>query len=244
MKCKTAPEAAGKKQNKNGGVCAGSSKKRGTSASTTICPHCSTPLTPETSGNLEQTAARFGISPQGFRQWIAKGAPSIQKASPGVPWLFCFACVNRHRAGLAEEKDGGGKTKLDYWAEKTRREKAEATLAEMKLAQLRGEMVEQAAVSRAWQDILQSIRDKFLAMPAKLAPLLAAASTPGEALQILQEENHAILENLSTLPEEHPLDGEDGPSRAGAPKAADRKPVGGRKTNSAKNQRRAREVAN
>jgi len=208
----------------------------------TACPSCSTPLTPETSGNLEQTAARFDISPQGFRQWIAKGAPSIQKASPGNPWLFCFSCVEIHRAGLAEEKEDAKKTKPDYWSEKTRREKAEATLAEMKLAQLRGDLVEQSAVTRAWQNILQSIRDNLLAMPAKVAPLLATTTTPAEALQILQEEIHAILENLSA-PEEHPPDGGDSPRRPGASKADDRQPVGRRKKDPPKNRRRAGKVA-
>jgi len=190
------------------------------------CPHLASPRL-----NLEAAAKHFDISTQAYRQWLAKGAPYLHKpTTPKDSWRICPECVAAWRSGRDAEKEKSTTTQTDYWTEKTRREKAEASLAEMKLAQQRGEMVEASAVARILVGLFGGMRDKLSALPSKLAPRLANCSAI-EAQQVIGAEIHDILNDLSRPDVEALLEAAFAPDPASdghvpAAAAHDSQPVG------------------
>ncbi|WP_454619353.1 hypothetical protein [Bradyrhizobium cenepequi] len=57
-------------------------------------------------------------------------------------------------------------------AERGRLAAAQANLAEIKAAKLRGELVEAAAVEAEWADVLRTVRAGILAVPSRVAARL------------------------------------------------------------------------
>jgi hypothetical protein len=82
----------------------------------------------------------------------------------------------------------------DYWTSKGRRERAEAELAELKLAEQRGELVRAADVRAQHAGRLAMLRESLLQLPARMAPLLAVEGDAARCHDILQRELHGVLE--------------------------------------------------
>lgn len=95
-------------------------------------------------------------------------------------------------------RDGGTQPGSDgYASSRARREAAEAQLAELALAEKRGDVIAVAAVEVVWTQALAATRDHLLQLRARLAPLLAAESDPFKVEQLLEAEHHAALMVLS-----------------------------------------------
>ena len=92
-----------------------------------------------------------------------------------------------------EDEDSSG----GYWASKARREAAEADLAELKLAEQRGELVRAADVRAAHARRLAGLREALLQIPARLAAVLAAEVSQAACHDKLQAEIHAVLASVS-----------------------------------------------
>ncbi len=61
---------------------------------------------------------------------------------------------------------------------RTRKLSAEAELAELELAKVRGDLVRTEDVIKAWEDVLRAMKAKLLGIPSKSAPILAAENNP------------------------------------------------------------------
>ncbi len=61
---------------------------------------------------------------------------------------------------------------IDYFAERARRERAEASLAEIKLAEAQGRMIDAEIVRKEIAAIAGTVREAMLLLPDRLAPLL------------------------------------------------------------------------
>lgn len=85
----------------------------------------------------------------------------------------------------------------DYYVVKARRERAEADLAELKLAEQRGELVRAADVRSAWAKRAASLREAILQLPARMAPVLAAEADQARCHDLLQAELHAVLAQVT-----------------------------------------------
>ena len=83
-------------------------------------------------------------------------------------------------------------------AARTRREIAEADLAELKLGELHGELVRAADVRASYARRLASLRESLLQIPARLAPIVASETDQAACHETLQSELHAVLEQIST----------------------------------------------
>lgn len=88
----------------------------------------------------------------------------------------------------------------DYLVSRARRECAEADLAELKLAEQRGELIRTEAIRSALAGLLSSTRDSILQLPARLAPVLAVESDPARVHDLLQAELHQALAQLTAAP--------------------------------------------
>jgi phage terminase Nu1 subunit (DNA packaging protein) len=86
---------------------------------------------------------------------------------------------------------------LGYNEAKTLREIAEARLAELRLAEQRGELVRAVDVQSALSNKAAALREGFLQLPARLAPIMAAESDQARCHDILQAELRQVLEQLT-----------------------------------------------
>jgi len=97
--------------------------------------------------------------------------------------------------GDASSGNGDG-----YTANRTRREAADAEMAELKLAEAQGSLIRIEAVKSALGSVFSTTRDALLQIPARLSPLLAAESDPATVQTMLYTELHQALQHLAGAP--------------------------------------------
>lgn len=85
----------------------------------------------------------------------------------------------------------------DYWDARSRRETAEAAIAEMKEAEMRGSLIRVDAARSAWAGKVTSARDALLQIPSRLAPVLAAESDMEKVAELIEGELRQALHQLS-----------------------------------------------
>ena len=129
---------------------------------------------------------------------------------------------------------GGVKIGGSYDEARTRKVHAEAQIAELELAKVRGELVIAEDVVKAWEDVLGALKGKLLNIPSKAAPIVASESDAGNCQVICEDLINEALEELSnyetkinaTRAKSTSGPSEDGDSNAKAPTKAKRKSVG------------------
>lgn len=116
---------------------------------------------------------------------------------------------------------------------RTRKIAAEAEIAELELAKVRGQLVVAEDVIKAWDDVLAALKGKLLSVPTKAAPVVSAEPEAGSCQKILEDLINEALEELSNYepridpttatPSQPPEEANSGSKAAAAPK---RKRVG------------------
>lgn len=84
-----------------------------------------------------------------------------------------------------------------FQAARTRREVAEANMAEMREAELQGKLIRVDTVRSAWAKRVSSTRDALLQIPSRLAPTLAPETDMERVAQILEDELRRALAELT-----------------------------------------------
>lgn len=85
----------------------------------------------------------------------------------------------------------------DFQMARTRREIAEANLAEMREAELQGKLIRVEAIRAAWARRVSAARDALLQIPHRVAPVLAAESDLERIGRVLDDELRQALTELS-----------------------------------------------
>lgn len=85
----------------------------------------------------------------------------------------------------------------DFQMARTRREIAEANLAEMREHELEGKLIRVEAIRAAWAKRISATRDALLQLPHRLAPVLAAETEMERVSQLLDVELRQALTELS-----------------------------------------------
>ncbi len=111
-------------------------------------------------------------------------APAAAPATPAAPVIVA------HQVDAPATPD-------DYWASRARRESAEASIAEMKRAEMEGLLLRADAVRSAWARRIATARDALLQIPSRMAPLLAAESSMDRVAELLELELRQALAELS-----------------------------------------------
>jgi hypothetical protein len=93
--------------------------------------------------------------------------------------------------------ESGSSTASGYARARAAREIAQAQLARLELEQKRGTLVEASQVRLAAFNCARKARDQLLAIPERVAVVLAAATDAGEVSRILELEVERICEELS-----------------------------------------------
>lgn len=99
--------------------------------------------------------------------------------------------------GAAPTAANDGDAATSYHVAKTLREAAEARIAQLKLAEMRGELIRADTVRAEWSRILASLREAFLQMPARVIPLLAVAADAHAMDELLRTEINVALRSVS-----------------------------------------------
>ncbi len=100
------------------------------------------------------------------------------------------------------ESSGRGNTDSAYGrrvTESARREAAEATLSELKLAREQGKVVDREGVDRALADHAVMVRQALEKLPYDLAQVLAAESDPTKVREILQREVGDVCRKIANM---------------------------------------------
>jgi len=84
----------------------------------------------------------------------------------------------------------------DYYEERAKHEAAKRALAELKLAETEGALVRRAAVSKVLFEAAREARNRLLAIPGRLAPLVAVCSDVAECGRLIADEVQQALEDL------------------------------------------------
>lgn len=84
-----------------------------------------------------------------------------------------------------------------YHVAKTLREAAEATIAELKLAEMRGHLVSVDEVRASLQRRIAGVREALLQLPARVVPLLVANPDAASMDRLLREEITAAMQQIS-----------------------------------------------
>lgn len=92
---------------------------------------------------------------------------------------------------------GGVLIGSSYDEARTRKISAEAEIAELELAKVKGILVLADDVVDAWKDVLNALRGKLLSLPTKAAPLLAVETEPPACQEICEQLINEALEELS-----------------------------------------------
>jgi len=130
--------------------------------------------------------------------WTRQGCPYVQKAdrAEGVAWIFDIAEVLRWREALVANA-ASGEAPVNLIEAQARKMAAEAALAEIKLAKLRGEVVSVRDTEKTWSAFVGNFRAKVMTLPQRLAPVLAGQRDERVITKLLQDEFHQALDELS-----------------------------------------------
>lgn len=149
-------------------------------------------LTPDADGRIDEAAARAAILAS-----VHPTSKTVQAAQASAPAPIAPVAAAPAVAPAAPQPEAAA---TNYHVAKTMREAAEAHIARLKLAEMRGELIRTDAVRAVMSNIFATTREAVLQMPARLAPLLAAESDPAAVQNLLHAELHAALESLANSP--------------------------------------------
>lgn len=125
-------------------------------------------------------------------QWRANSRARAAQQQPGQLPLDAAGPGERVQSEPDDAPRGD-----DYMVSRTRRETAEAELAELKLAEQHGQLIRVDAVKAAVASVFSAARDALLQIPARLGPQLAAESDASKAQTLLHAEIHQALQLLA-----------------------------------------------
>lgn len=164
--------------------------------------------------------------------------PPAGEVSGSPAWRLADVAVLRGAAPT-----GGGDAD-ELTAERIRKTREEADALELANQVRRGELIERAQADAGAVGAFAHARARVLAMPSKLAPLVAPVTDPAECQAILQRGAHEICTSLAaTSVAELCGDHGDVVEDMGAAPGPDGQPVGGREAAAKpRGKRRARKV--
>jgi hypothetical protein len=102
-------------------------------------------------------------------------------------------------AGLVMLPPGAAASDESHDQARTRREIAEANLAELRLRELRGDLVRVEKIKAQHQRRVAAMREAFLQLPARVVPLLLADSSATALEVTLKREINAALRQVTEV---------------------------------------------
>jgi phage terminase Nu1 subunit (DNA packaging protein) len=154
------------------------------------------PVNSQRGGTLSKRAlARaLGLSPSAVLKLEARGMP-LDSIEAATAWRAANLDPLRTKASAAR---AGRTARADEWmAARIEREQAEASLAALKLAEQRGELVRVADVESALARKVLAVRDALLTVPHRVSVLAAAEGDAGRVFEMIDGEIRQALHMLT-----------------------------------------------
>ncbi len=137
------------------------------------------------------------------RQNVAARKP-LPEPAPAFHTVPVNPFEERGKRWDVPEFGGGDETDEARDQARTRREIAEANIAEMTEARLRRELIRVAAVQAQMGVDYATTREALMQIPARLSPLLASQSDAAKIQGLLEGEIHTALVQLASAPDALP----------------------------------------
>lgn len=134
----------------------------------------------------QEIADVSGVCRQTVAKYIKEGVVDINEALD----------VSAAKIKIAQ-KSSVKSSELDFNEQRARREKEAADKLELENAVTRGELVQASEVEEMWGGEYSRVKNKLMAIPPKLAPLMLGVKTPAEAQEIIKAVIHEALDELS-----------------------------------------------
>ena len=142
----------------------------------------------------------LGLSPAAITKLKGQGMP-VDSVEAAKAWREARLNVAARKPSPPPPAfppiSGGDFGDEDFQMARTRREIAEANLAEMREAELEGKLIRVEAIRAAWAKRISATRDALLQLPHRLAPVLAAETEMERVSQLLDVELRQALTELS-----------------------------------------------
>lgn len=137
-----------------------------------------------------QSLARLvGISPRAVGGLVERGI--LHDGNSLATWLQAYCARLREEAAGRMADDG-----LNLASERARLARAQRERIEDERSRVAGEYVARRVVLATWAHMVGSFRTRMLAIPNKLAPLVANTAA-GECADLLEREVHEALAEVS-----------------------------------------------
>lgn len=108
----------------------------------------------------------FGVSLPTIDAWVRKGCPFVEKGGRGQEWQFNTASVSKWlRDRDVEEATGGIPDDIEKL--RIRKQKAETELAELELAQKKGDVALIEEFEKVWAMSMGQLRQNILGVPQR-----------------------------------------------------------------------------
>lgn len=120
-------------------------------------------------------------------------------AKAGMPTHSVEAAREWYGANLDPARRKHGRQPPPWNESRARREAAEAELAELKLAEQRGELIRVGVIRSAWARRITTMRDALLQVPDRLCQVLAAETDPEVVHARLQAELVRLMEDAAGI---------------------------------------------
>lgn len=166
--------------------------------------------------NKADLAELIGVSTQTLDNWRQRGLPIVaqQKTGRGATWQADARAVVQWLKATLENKPRTGFNVQDQDEYKTRKMKSDAEQAELDLAERLGQVVLIKDVERELENEFAKVKSRLMAIPVKLAPMLAPEDDPNVCQEILQQQ---VMEALSELSADSEEDFQEEGSQSGEP---------------------------
>lgn len=142
--------------------------------------------------NQEQLSRIVGYHRKTLTMWGREGMPCVHETENGLANQYDTESVIRWLVAREAAKFAGGESAKD------RHSRLQGDKIELELAELRGQLVPAAAIEPTWAAMTVAARQTALAMPARLAPMIATMVDPDSIRLLLEEEVETMLQKLST----------------------------------------------
>jgi len=150
------------------------------------------PLAPTIVKTLDEVARVMGVSYRTAQRWKKDGMPETKDGYYDLETVRTW-----HAARLEEESSAEGKA---FWEERIR--KYRATMLELELKKMTGELVSRDEVESGRIARIISVKRSLLAVPTRLAPVLAMKE-PREIESVLYEALSEIIDEFSGVRKTH-----------------------------------------
>ena len=194
--------------------------------------------------NQTQLCEILGKTAKTLNAWVDAGMPVLRRGGHGSPNEYETAdviawMIQREIGKLAVHDDG---QVYNFEAEKARLTHEQAEKVAMENMVRRGQLLEADRVAALWATIITNAKQRFLAIPSKVAPLVLGAKTAPEIQERIEAQINEVLSELSSADAAPAADSGEGMETA---TEADGQPVGGPEAEAQpRKQRRARAVGN